>query len=194
MIAKLTGLVDEIFENYIILDVNGVGYRVEIGGIAETENSISLYIFTHVREQELRLFGFFSHKELALFENLLSVSGVGPKAAMTLVGGIGHDQILEAIATEDHKLLKAPGIGKKTAERIIIDLRNKIDFERMGVKRGKINNSSNQKLEEVTEALVQLGYTETEVSKVFEGVDVKDYEPETLLKLALKQLTRDVLR
>jgi Holliday junction DNA helicase RuvA len=132
MIAFLKGYIEEKREGLVILDVQGVGYRVEISSITQEQlesagSEVKLLTYHHITDSDERLFGFFSTNEKALFEKLITVKGVGPKLGLTILSGLPADQLIGAITnSEAATLAKVPGIGKKTAERIIVELKDKL--------------------------------------------------------------------
>ena len=127
MIGKLQGIVDYIGDGYVILLVHGVGYKVYTAEYLTHKLTVELWIETVVREDSIRLFGFTSLASQDLFNMLTGVSGVGPKVAMAILGTISTDTLMSAIATGDAKTIAtAPGVGKKVAEKIIVELKNKI--------------------------------------------------------------------
>jgi Holliday junction DNA helicase RuvA len=133
MIAHLRGRLLSKTPNQAIVDCNGVGYEVTISVATFSElpgegAEAALYIHTHVREDQLALFGFADTQEKRLFERLLTISGIGPKLAITVLSGISSDRLVAAIRSGDHATLtKIPGIGKKTAERVVLELKDKLD-------------------------------------------------------------------
>ena len=127
MIGKLQGIVDYIGDGYVIVLVHGVGYKVHTAEYLTHKSTVELWIETVVREDSIRLFGFTSLNAQNLFNMLTGVSGVGPKVAMAILGTISTDTLMSAIATGDAKTIAtAPGVGKKVAEKIIVELKNKI--------------------------------------------------------------------
>jgi holliday junction DNA helicase RuvA len=134
MIAHLRGAVLEKHPNLVIVDVGGVGYEVAIpisaySSLPGPGAEVRLYIHTHVREDALLLFGFLSPADKALFEKLISVSGIGPKLAMTAMGGLTAPELANAIRSGSlEQLVRIPGVGKKTAERMVLELRDKLDL------------------------------------------------------------------
>ena len=127
MIGKLQGIVDYIGDGYVILLTHGVGYKVFTAEYLTHKSTVELWIETVVREDSIRLFGFTSLNAQNLFNMLTGVSGVGPKVAMAILGTISTDTLMSAIATGDAKTIAtAPGVGKKVAEKIIVELKNKI--------------------------------------------------------------------
>lgn len=189
MIGKLRGRVDLIRNNYIILDVTGVGYKVQMNevniGKLASQNEVELFIFTHVREDQLSLFGFLSLEELEMFELLDSVSGIGPKAALGILNIAEPRTIKTAILNKDSSILtRVSGVGKKTAERVILDLQNKVedlpDSER--------KEAGGQ--QDVIEALMSMGYSVSEAREAAKAVPggVKDVSDR--IKLALKSMKK----
>lgn len=134
MISFLRGTLLEKHPNQIIVDVHGVGYELTIpvstfSALPETGHEVRLRVHTHVREDALALFGFNSAEEKLLFEKLIAVSGIGPRLAVTVLSGLAAAELIEAIRTGDvQQLVRIPGVGKKTAERIILELKEKLEF------------------------------------------------------------------
>lgn len=132
MIAFLKGYIEEKREGLVLLDVQGVGYRIEISAITQEQlesagSEVKLLIYHHITDSDQRLFGFFSSDEKALFEKLITVKGVGPKLGLTILSGLPADQLIGAITGSDAAALsRVNGIGKKTAERIIVELKDKL--------------------------------------------------------------------
>jgi Holliday junction DNA helicase RuvA len=133
MIAHLRGVLLHKHPNQIVVDVQGVGYDVTIpvstySALPEAGAQVQLRIYTHVREDTIALFGFHSAEEKALFEKLIGVGGIGPKLAVTILSGLAAPDLISAIRTgEVAKLVRIPGVGKKTAERMVLELRDKLD-------------------------------------------------------------------
>jgi Holliday junction DNA helicase RuvA len=178
MIGYLKGKLILQKPEYIILDVNGVGYKVEIilGELStDKQTEIELWIHTVVREDDIRLFGFQNNKELELFELLLTVSGVGPKSAQGMLN-YGFDNVVSGIITGELKSAKVSGIGKKTLEKIVIEIQDKIEkkltiqaeeYTRARSKRIiQGNNFSTQKGSDLIEALTVLGYNRNEAERI----------------------------
>lgn len=134
MIAHLRGAVLEKHPNQVIVDVQGVGYELTIPvstftALPEAGGEAKLRVHTHVREDAISLFGFSTREEKALFEKLISVSGIGPKLAITILSGLAAPELINAIRNGDlQQLVRIPGIGKKTAERLVLELREKLDI------------------------------------------------------------------
>lgn len=189
MIAKLKGKIEYPRDGYAVIDISGVGYKVfltnfALGKIAG-EKEVELFIHTHVREDILALYGFLTLKELEMFELLLSVSGVGPKAAIGILSIADPKTIRTAIVNEDPTLLtKVSGVGKRTAERVIVELKNKIADLPVSEKEEVVADS------DALEALTSMGYSVSEAREALKNVakEVKDVGER--VKLALKNLGR----
>ena len=174
MIAHVSGVVAEKFGNSVIVDVHGVGYEVQVA-LGDYEQAllnepIKLYTYHHIREQSQDLFGFSSLAAKKLFEMLITVQGVGPKAALAILSLGTAEQVRNAIANSDSAFItKASGVGKKTAERVVVDLADKVGlptyYEKSAVQT-ELNTN-----DEALEALMALGYTLADASKALEGVD-----------------------
>jgi len=169
MIARISGKNLGIRSGAVIVDVGGVGYRVQasayvLGKVAGAEE-VSFHIHTHVREETLSLFGFLSEDELSIFESLISVSGIGPKAALGILSIADADTIRTAIANRDPSLLtQVSGVGKKTAERVIVELQNKVSAP---IGTGTRATTADG---EAIEALVSLGYKVAEARDALKAV------------------------
>jgi Holliday junction DNA helicase RuvA len=198
MIALLTGKIAYKSPDHIILDVNGVGYRVMIPFSTyyelPEEGAVTLHIHTSVREDAIQLYGFRTRLEKSFFQLLISVSGVGPKLARDILSNIQPEALSQALMLSDiHKLSTIPGIGNKTAERLILELKDKV---------GKLDISSlpttetrgipaENLLDDVASALMNLGYKEPQVRKALGGLDSSGGAGvEELLKQALKILMK----
>ncbi|MDF2722993.1 MAG: ATP-dependent helicase RuvA [Paenibacillus sp.] len=204
MIDFLRGSIAYRESDYVVLDVNGVGYRVFCPNpfAFEDKEETKAYIHHHVREDAILLFGFPTREEQSLFRKLLEVSGIGPKVALGILSGSRPEAVALAIQQENIAFLtKLPGIGKKTAQRIILDLKDKLAASGSGlgliageaVLQGAIvaNSASNSAWSEAKEALLALGYTEMEADRAWEAVKPKAKESDaadTLIKLALAAL------
>jgi holliday junction DNA helicase RuvA len=169
MIAHLRGRVLSKRPSHAVVDVNGVGYEVAISvpTFSELPNAggeVSLHIHTHVREDALSLYGFLRPQEKEMFERLISVSGIGPKLAITVLSGMQAEKMVAAIRGNDvATLTKIPGIGKKTAERMVLELRDKL--ESFGVAAAVVSRHSPIE-EDVLSALTNLGYQRAAAERV----------------------------
>ena len=192
MIARLSGVLVEKLPDRVVLDVAGVGYAVAISfqtyqELAEAGSPAVLLVHTHVREDTLALFGFATDREKKLFEMLISVSGVGPKLALTLLSGIPAEDLVAALAKGDaHRLISIPGIGKKTAERLTLELKEKA--EKLFVPSA---GGAGAATEDVVSALVNFGYRKSEAERAVEQLARKGGAPTfaEMLKEALAALS-----
>jgi len=188
MIGFLTGNIISRKPTKLLLDVNGVGYLINIS-INTFENitdkdSVSLHIFTSVREDAITLFGFYGETEKEMFELLTSVSGIGPKLSLNILSGIQVDELKEAIeAGNVSRIVAIPGVGRKTAERLVLELRSKVDQLKKGGERGTSYNIK----QEAISALTTLGYNFKQAESVIRDIinSSKDITLEELIKRAL---------
>jgi len=185
MIAYLSGKIKAVNESFVIVNTNGVGYKVFLAekllsGIAEGDEK-EFFTHTYLREDAQELYGFEEFEELQLFEMLLSVSGVGPKAGLAILGQGETDEIRTAIGRGDSSIFtKVSGIGSKTAERIILDLQSKIDKAMTAGSRKPVGSSA-----DAVAALRNLGYSESEARDLLRNVD-SALKVEDQIKAALK--------
>jgi len=194
MIAHLRGTLIEKHPNQAIVEAGGVGYDVVISvptfsSLPEAGSAVALHVHTHVREDALALFGFASREEKQLFEKLITVSGIGPKLGVTILSGMAADSLGLAIRSGDlAALTRIPGIGKKTAERMVLELRDKIAPPATAVEASPPANTPVE--EDALSALLNLGYprpaAERALAAVKHGRDAFD----TLFREALAQLSR----
>ena len=191
MIAHLRGTVAEKFNHSVILDVAGVGYEVLLtANEAETlklEDNIKIYTFHYVREQTENLFGFMTLAGKKLFELLITIQGIGPKNAMAILSLGTAEEILSAIANADTAFIsKAAGVGKKSAERAIIDLKDKVGLPTYYGRRSTGVQPASAETDEALEALMALGFQLAEATKALENID-STIPTEERLRLALKK-------
>ncbi len=192
MIGFLTGKIISSKPTQIILDVNGVGYLVNISistfeKISDKE-TVSLFIHTSVKEDSITLFGFFTQSEKEMFELLISISGIGPKVSLGILSGISVDDLKDAIANGNvSRLIAIPGIGRKTAERVVLELRNKVDAIKAD---GSIKITSAK--DEAISALATLGYQKQLAEKVVRDLlsENANYSLEELIRKALAGLNK----
>lgn len=201
MIAYVRGTVENITEDNAVVDVGGIGYNIKISadtaarlpGIGE---SVKLYTYTSVREDAIQLFGFLARNDLEIFKKCITVSGIGPKGALAILSVLDADSLRFAIMSGDVKAItKAPGIGARTAERLILELKDKIriddtliDREIAATQAVGAGADTPQKKEAI-EALVSLGYGQAEATKAvnaIEGIEIMDSG--AVLKAALKKM------
>lgn len=201
MIAYVNGIVEHVTEDNAVLDVNGIGYNVKISsntasrlpGVGER---VKLYTYTCVREDAFQLYGFLSRNDLEIFKQCITVSGIGPKGALAILSSLDADSLRFAILAGDAKAIsKAPGIGAKTAERLILELKGKITAmdTQIGQEiaaQGSVIADTPQK-KEAMEALVALGYGQAEAMKAVNAIDnIKALDSGAVLKAALKKMIR----
>src|SRR3989339_10005 len=188
MIGSVKGKIVLKTEKFLILETNGVGYKINVSPDTVSKakkvgDEMMLWIHTHVREDILDLYGFLDHSELEFFEMLISVSGIGPKGALTILGVASIDTLRKAISTSNISYLtKISGIGKKTAEKIVIELRDKM-AEGISEKKG----SSLRDELDAMEALKSLGYSQNEIREALKKV-LPNTDTNTKIREALKTL------
>ena len=177
MIAHVFGKVDEKFNGSLVIDVHGVGYEVSVAtndfDAVILDQEVKFYTYHHVREQSEELFGFSSLAAKKMFEMLITVQGVGPKAALAILSLGDAEQVRNAIANADSGFVqKATGVGKKTAERVVVDLSDKVGLPtHYGRTETPLQTELNTS-DEALEALMALGYTLADATKALENVDV----------------------
>lgn len=201
MIAYVNGMIDDITEDNAVIDVGGIGYNVKISadtasrlpGIGEP---VKLYTYTCVREDAFLLYGFLTRSDLEIFKKLITVNGIGPKGGLAILSVMDADDLRYAIMSGDSKAIsKAPGIGAKTAQRVILDLKDKISIDDVMIDReiaetagGSLKIDTPQKKEAI-EALVSLGYSQTESAKAVNAIEgIEDMDSGAVLKAALKKM------
>jgi Holliday junction DNA helicase RuvA len=191
MIGSIKGKLVLETNKFVIIDANGVGYKINVSSDTifkisthaknkEANNSIFLWTHLHVREDAMDLYGFLDRKELEFFEMLISISGIGPRGALTILGVASIETLRKAISSSDTSYLtKISGIGRKTAEKIIIELRDKM---------GKENNDGSLQNEmDALEALKSLGYSQNEAREALKKIS-SETDVNTKIKMALKSL------
>jgi len=201
MIGYIKGELAEIKENYVVIEAGNIGYEVYLPASSILElpprNSIvKVYTYMHVREDALCLYGFLTKDYLEMFKLLITVNGIGPKVAQGILSAITADELRFAVLAQDSRVIaKAPGVGKKTADKIIFELKDKIKpesafaqvFEKQDEKPGTANIYG--KRDEAVQALMALGYTSPEAYKIVAQIDItEDMTTEDILKLCLKRL------
>ena len=205
MIAHLSGTILAKHATSVILDVAGVGYEVTIPvstfyDMEEPGSQLQLRIYTHVREDALQLFGFRTSRERELFTLLISVSGIGPRSAIAMLSGMSADEIIAAIRTNNYaRLTSIPGVGRKTGERLVIELRDKMAAlsspaleEQMAAGGPTAAQSEDALREDTLAALLQLGFPRPAAEKAITGAmqEGGDLSVETLLRRSLRQLSK----
>ena len=195
MFDFIIGDIVSINEDFVVIQNNGIGYRVYTSITSMMDMEIGrknqmLYTQLHVRDDAMLLFGFISEEEMDMFNLLLKVSSIGPKTGLNILSTITPSQIKVAIHNRDYKTLcKAPGIGKKTAERMVLELKDKVgDIDEKDIVEGKAPTEDH---EEAVEALVSLGYLKFEVEKVLKNMDLENMDIEEVIREGLKKLSRN---
>ncbi len=188
MIAFLTGRVAGKAAGHALIEVGGVGFRLamstsSLASLPAEGDEVTLHTHLHVREDELSLYGFESADERALFEGLIAVQGVGPKVALAVLSSLTPDALREALAREDVGILSSvPGVGKKTAQRLIIELKDKLDLPDLSG-----TGASPDAIGEARDALLGMGFSSAEAATALRGAEA-GATAEDLLKVALKSL------
>jgi Holliday junction DNA helicase RuvA len=209
MIAYLAGVLREKSPSRVVIDVAGVGYEVFVPLSTFTElpddgKTVALRVHTHVRDDAILLYGFHSVQERLIFELLIRTSGIGPKLALSVLSGMEPERLLGSVAAGDVEALrKIPGVGQKTAERIVVELRERAErlaletggqsAERRRRTKGGAADSGNEREEQALSALLNLGYTRPEAQRVVEEAAREvgaDLALESLLRSALRRLSR----
>lgn len=202
MIAYVKGKVEDIAEDNVVIEVGNIGYNVKISAdtaarLPGTGEVAKLYTYTNVREDAIQLFGFLTKSDLEIFRKCITVSGIGPKGALAILSVLDADSLRFAIMSGDVKAIsRAPGIGPRTAERLILELKDKIriddtlidkEIESLRGKGGEAAGSSQKK--EAVEALVSLGYGQAEAAKAVSAIEgIEAMDSGEVLKAALKNL------
>ncbi|MEQ8153873.1 MAG: Holliday junction branch migration protein RuvA [Clostridiaceae bacterium] len=197
MYDYIKGIYKGFNKEYIIIDNNGIGYRVYTSGntiakLPRIEDQVLIYIQQIVREDFIGLYGFITREELDMFNLLLTISGVGAKAALSLLSISSVNNLKYAIMAQDESnITRAPGIGKKTAQRIILELKDKLKPDELvqGVEKTQIHDDYSNNIEESLNALMALGYTEKESKNAVAKAD-KQQTVEKIIKECLRNLMR----
>ena len=209
MLAYIKGNLEAKMTEYVVIDVGGLGYKIymsesSIEKLGNIGDLVKIHTYYRVREDDISIFGFNTQEELKMFELLLGVSGVGARTALAMLATCKPSEFALAVVSEDVKVLtEIPGIGPKSAKRIILELKDKIKKEQVveGIKEEiskneKRNNRTleiaevKEKVSEAIQALQVLGYNKKEIEKVFEKLDVKELTTEELIKKGLNLLNR----
>jgi len=196
MIGSLIGLIKEKKPSLLLLEVNGVGYEIHVPlstSFQLPKNGESAYLLTHlvVREDQHTLYGFATEEERKLFRTLIKISGVGAKMALTILSGINVNGFVQSVINEDiDTLVHLPGIGKKTAERLIVEMKDRVEGITDNLESSASSTSENSTVIEARNALVNLGYKNNEAKKILDNIDKNGLSVEELLRQALKSLNR----
>lgn len=197
MIKYLNGILAEVDTDSIVVEVNGIGYGVNvpvsvIENVREIGSNIKIYTYMNVKEDDVSLYGFLTKDELDIFKRVISVSGIGPKGGLAILSTLSADDLRFAVLSDDAKAIsKAPGIGLKTASKLILELKDKFDLQEAFEK--KSNNvmqtsvRNNSEAQDAVEALVALGYLSTDALKAVRSLDIDDsISSGNIVKMALK--------
>lgn len=203
MIAYLKGKIADIAEENVVLEVNHIGYNIKITGrtlcmLPAVGEEIKIYTYTYVREDAIHLYGFLTRDDLTMFKLLITVNGIGPKGALAVLSVMDADELRFAIISGDAKAIaKAPGIGGKTAERAILDLKDKVSIEDSFMNKESESYQAGMEnagtagtvVKEAAEALTALGYSASDALRAVKKVEnAEELSVEEVLKLALKKL------
>ena len=201
MYAYIKGILAEITEDAIIVENQGIGYEIAVPGqvfdyLPSVGEEVKIYTYHYVREDAILLYGFLTKEDVRIFKMLIGVSGIGPKGALSILSVLSTDDLRFAILGDDAKAIaKAPGVGAKTAQRVIIELKDKLILEDAfeqklanQAQKAELNPAVGVKNEAIL-ALTSLGYSQSEALKVLQGIEISpDDQVEDVLKMALKQM------
>ncbi|MBS5673125.1 MAG: Holliday junction branch migration protein RuvA [Lachnospiraceae bacterium] len=201
MYAYIKGILTEITEDAIIIENQGIGYEIAVPGqvldyLPSVGEEVKIYTYHYVREDAILLYGFLTKEDVKIFKMLIGVSGIGPKGALAILSVLSTDDLRFAILGDDAKAIaKAPGVGAKTAQRVIIELKDKLSLEDAfeqklanQAQKAELNPAVGVKNEAIL-ALTSLGYSQSEALKVLQGIEISpDDQVEDVLKMALKQM------
>lgn len=195
MIEFLKGIVAFKADDYVVVDVNNIGYKVYMTrkSIEQIEDDCHIKIFTYMRvlQDDISLFGFLSNEELAMFKLLITVGGIGAKSALTILSNITPTDFAIAVVSDDiNKLKSLPGIGPKTAQRIVLELKDKVKHEQAIEESKNVEKKmkNTQNIQDAISALQVLGYNLKSIEKAFADIDVEAKTTEELIKIGLKEL------
>lgn len=200
MYSYIKGTLEEVVDGCIVVENNGIGYQIEVPGkvidrLPEKGSEVKIYTYLHVKEDCFSLFGFLGRDELKLFKMMLNVSGIGPKGALGILTVLTPDELKAAVVADNVKAIsKAPGIGSKTAQKLIIELKDKVNLEDIlpseeQMPESDLDDHTSALQKEAAQALVSLGYSSREAKDVVSGIEVTaDMEVEDILKAALKNM------
>lgn len=199
MFAYIKGSLEMKSNGYIVIDINGLGYKIfmsqnNIDTIGELHNIIKVFTYVKVREDDISIYGFKTQEELKMFELLISVSGVGAKSALVMLSCIEPSDFAIAVISNDVKVLtKVPGIGNKSAQRIILELKDKLKEEQLEEKlkdSSKKTKDNSENINEAISGLMVLGYSKKDIEKAFEHLDIDNLSIEDLIKKGLILLSQ----
>lgn len=198
MFSYIKGTLEEIAEGFLVVDNHGIGYQIQTSAFVLDElpsigTEVKIYTYLHVKEDSMTLFGFLTKEELLIFQLLLRVNGIGPKGALGILSALSVDELRFAVLAGDAKAIsKAPGIGAKSAQRIILELKDKLDITEVLTDSGSVERTEPKEQtakNEAVQALVALGYSSSEALSAVTKADVSpDADVEEILKASLKQM------
>lgn len=199
MFAYIKGSLEMKSSGYIVIDINGLGYKIfmsqsNIDTIGELHDIVKVFTYVKVREDDISIFGFKTQEQLKMFELLISVSGVGAKSALVMLSCIEPSDFAIAVISNDVKVLtKVPGIGNKSAQRIILELKDKLKEEQLEERLENSSKKTKDNSENINEAisgLMVLGYSKKDIEKAFEHLDINNLSIEDLIKKGLVLLSQ----
>ena len=199
MYSYIKGTIEEVYEDLIVVENGGIGYNIHVplrvlDELPGRGGQVKIYTYLHVREDAFTLFGFLSRDEIGMFRLLLNVSGIGPRGALSVLSVLSANEIRFAVASDDVKTISsAPGVGKKTAQRLIMELKDKVSIEdAVGTLQENpelVSHGGNAVKKEAAEALTALGYSGAEAAKGLAGIEItEESDVESVLKQALKNM------
>jgi len=196
MIGYVRGTVSHMVTDHCFIDVQGIGYRVFIAAATRQKLAVgkaaTLFTHMHVREDAILLYGFYTQDEYDLFLTLVSINGIGPKVAMGILSAIDPTQFRIAISTKNIGILtKLPGVGKKTAERMILELKDKVGvLVDEDTVEADVATATGEIVDEAIQALLALGYNQNEIIPIVKRIGKNTHTVEALIKLALREFSR----
>lgn len=201
MIGFVNGEIEDIYEDRVLVDCGFMGYNIFVPGnvmdSCRIGDEVKLYTYLNVREDAMNLFGFLTKDELNVFKLLITVNGIGPKGALGILTIMSPNDLRFAVISEDVKLIsKAPGVGSKTAQKLILELKDKLNLEdalssdnNIALENRAVTNAVTRNVTDAVEVLVALGYSQSESLKAVKAIEVTDdMETEDIVKLALKNM------
>lgn len=196
MFAFITGIIEEKNNNMVVINSNGVGFELNVSDttifeLPDIGNVAKVYTYMAVREDAITLFGFASLEEKSAFLKLINVSGIGGKMAITMLSAMPVNDLIDAILTENIKLISSiKGLGKKTAERVVLELRNSFDDLQLSMLTPNRPISNSSAMEETIDTLVAMGLTRFDATNIVKTIAKPDMKAEEMIKLALKNMNK----